>query len=56
MHTQAVVLFMQLGIQDKLRHKVIINHFCRYPHRNAILERSSTVEELTFLSKPGASF
>lgn len=54
-HTQAVALFTQLGIQDKLHHKVIINCFDRSSHLNAILERSFTVEELTFLSKPGHS-
>jgi uncharacterized protein (DUF924 family) len=30
--------------------------FGRYPHRNAILGRTSSAEELTFLSEPGTSF
>ena len=59
-HTQAVALFTQLGIQDnlnfELRHKAIIDRFGRYPHRNAILGRSSSAEELAFLSEPGSSF
>jgi len=59
-HTQAVALFMQLGIQDnlhfELRHKTIIDRFGRYPHRNAILGRISSPEELAFLSEPGSSF
>jgi uncharacterized protein (DUF924 family) len=59
-HTQAVALFTQLGIQDnlnfELRHKAIIDRFGRYPHRNAILGRSSSPEELAFLSEPGSSF
>nr|WP_315231538.1 DUF924 family protein [uncultured Albidiferax sp.] len=59
-HTQAVALFTQLGIQDNLnfalRHKAIIDRFGRYPHRNAVLGRSSTTEELVFLSEPGSSF
>jgi uncharacterized protein (DUF924 family) len=38
------------------RHKVIIDRFGRYPHRNAILERTSTGEELDFLQQPGSSF
>jgi uncharacterized protein (DUF924 family) len=46
--------------QDNLRfehaHKAIIDRFGRYPHRNAILGRSSTAEELAFLSEPGSSF
>ena len=59
-HTQAVALFTQLGNQDnlnfELRHKAIIDRFGRYPHRNAILGRSSTADELAFLSGPGSSF
>ena len=59
-HEQAVVLFSQPGMEDTLRfehaHKAIIDRFGRYPHRNAILGRSSTAEELAFLSGPGSSF
>jgi len=59
-HTQAVALFTQLGIQSNLdfalRHKAIIDRFGRFPHRNAILGRSSSAEELAFLSEPGSSF
>ncbi|HRH06159.1 MAG TPA: DUF924 family protein, partial [Burkholderiaceae bacterium] len=40
----------------ELRHKAIIDRFGRYPHRNAILGRASTPEELEFLTKPGSSF
>ena len=40
----------------ELRHKAIIDRFGRYPHRNAILGRSSTPEELSFLQQPGSSF
>lgn len=59
-HEQAVALFSQLEHEDNLRfehaHKAIIDRFGRYPHRNAILGRSSTAEELAFLSGPGSSF
>ena len=59
-HTQAVALFTQLGIQDNLnfalRHKTTIDRFGRYPHRNAILGRTSSAEEMAYLSEPGASF
>ena len=59
-HAQAVSLFSQPGMEDNLRfelhHKAIIDRFGRYPHRNAILERSSTAQELAFLSEPGSSF
>jgi len=37
-------------------HKRIIDRFGRFPHRNAILGRASTPEELEFLSQPGSSF
>ena len=40
----------------ELRHKVIIDRFGRYPHRNAMLSRQSTEEELAFLAQPGSSF
>lgn len=40
----------------ELRHKAIIDRFGRYPHRNAILGRTSTDEELAFLKEPGSSF
>ena len=59
-HEQAVALFSQPGLEDNLSfehaHKAIIDRFGRYPHRNAILGRSSTAEELAFLSGPGSSF
>jgi uncharacterized protein (DUF924 family) len=40
----------------ELRHKAIIDRFGRYPHRNEILGRVSTPEELVFLTEPGSSF
>lgn len=59
-HAQAAVLFDQAGMEDTLRfelaHKAIIDRFGRYPHRNALLGRASTPEELAFLSGPGSSF
>ena len=59
-HTQAVLLFAQPGLDNNLdferRHQAIIARFGRYPHRNAILGRSSSAEELAFLSEPGSSF
>ncbi|MGV3654527.1 MAG: DUF924 family protein [Noviherbaspirillum sp.] len=39
-----------------VRHREIIARFGRFPHRNAILGRSSTPEELAFLRQPGSSF
>jgi uncharacterized protein (DUF924 family) len=40
----------------ELRHTAIIDRFGRYPHRNVILGRASTPEELAFLTEPGSSF
>ena len=36
--------------------KTIIDRFGSYPHRNAILGRSFSAQELAFLSEPGSSF
>jgi len=37
-------------------HRDIVARFGRFPHRNRILGRPSTPEELYFLSQPGSSF
>lgn len=59
-HEIAVELFTRNGIQNnldfELKHKAIIERFGRYPHRNALLGRESTPDELAFLSQPGSSF
>jgi uncharacterized protein (DUF924 family) len=59
-HVQAERLFRQGGLEDGLRselqHKAIVDRFGRYPHRNAVLGRESTAEELEFLSQPGSRF
>ena len=59
-HAQAAQLFAQPGLEDglsfELRHQVIIDRFGRFPHRNALLGRASSAEELAFLSEPGSSF
>ena len=38
------------------RHQKIIARFGRFPHRNAVLGRESTAEEMEFLNKPGSRF
>tara|TARA_B100001123_G_scaffold450319_1_gene620415 strand:+ start:390 stop:932 length:543 start_codon:yes stop_codon:yes gene_type:complete len=38
------------------KHRDIIARFGRFPHRNLILKRKSTKEELEFLKQPGSSF
>lgn len=59
-HEFALKLFQRLGNEINLsfekQHKAIIERFGRYPHRNIILGRTSTPEELTFLTQPNSSF
>jgi uncharacterized protein (DUF924 family) len=59
-HETAVELFSQPELEHnlefELKHKAIIDRFGRYPHRNEILGRESTPEELEFLAGPGSSF
>lgn len=59
-HEQAVELFNQPGMESnydfELKHKAIIDRFGRYPHRNALLGRESSAEELEFLKQPGSGF
>ena len=38
------------------RHREVIRRFGRFPHRNAILGRTSTPEEIEFLKQPGSGF
>lgn len=39
-----------------VRHLEIIERFGRFPHRNAVLGRTSTDEEIAFLKQPGSGF
>ncbi|AGH94498.1 hypothetical protein A11Q_278 [Pseudobdellovibrio exovorus JSS] len=59
-HEEAVKLFSEKGLENNLHfeilHKNIIDRFGRYPHRNEILGRPSTVEEIEFLKQPNSSF
>ena len=60
-HDEAVRLYssdpaLSSNLNFELRHKAIIDRFGRYPHRNEILGRKSSNEELEFLSRPGSSF
>ena len=59
-HEVAERLFKQCGPKSnydfEIRHKKIVDRFGRYPHRNAILGRQSTEEELAFLAQPGYGF
>ncbi|MFC0251609.1 DUF924 family protein [Massilia consociata] len=65
MQELAVTLFTELaqeheGFTEALdyahRHRGVIARFGRFPHRNAILGRASTPEELAYLALPGSGF
>lgn len=59
-HEIAADLFRRNGIKGNLdfeiKHKNIIERFGRYPHRNSILGRAPTEDEIEFLKQPGSGF
>lgn len=59
-HVEAEILYREHALPDnyefELKHKVIIDRFGRYPHRNQILGRISSAEEIEFLKQPGSGF
>lgn len=60
-HEEAERLYKQIpdlqpNYAYELKHKAIIDRFGRYPHRNKILGRESTPEEIEFLKGPNSSF
>ena len=59
-HQEAVKVFSEPGLEGNLeyehKHKRIIDRFDRYPHRNDVLGRKSTPEEIEFLKGPDSSF
>lgn len=59
-HEEAMRLFSQPGLEFNLefeiQHKNIIERFGRYPHRNELLGRTSSPEEVEFLKQDGSSF
>ena len=56
-HKKAMALFKgHPSYEFEVAHKEIIEKFGRYPHRNAILARTSSADELTFLTQPNSSF
>jgi uncharacterized protein (DUF924 family) len=42
--------------RSAVRHAAIVERFGRFPHRNALLGRASSDEEIAFLRQPGSSF
>ena len=65
MQDEAIRLFTKLANEapehaDMLdyahRHRAVIERFGRFPHRNEILGRQSTAEEIAFVKQPGSGF
>lgn len=59
-HEQAEALFRDFASKNsygfEVKHRKIVDRFGRYPHRNSILGRESSAEEIEFLKQPGSSF
>ena len=57
-HKKGLQLFEASGMNTEfeIKHMKIIEQFGRYPHRNDILGRASTPDEIEFLKQPGSSF
>ena len=60
---QSIALFTSLArdhgdntLEWAEKHAVIVRRFGRFPHRNALLGRESTPEEIAFLRMPGSRF
>jgi uncharacterized protein (DUF924 family) len=57
---RSVALFEAIGVADwtkiAIAHRDLIARFGRFPHRNAVLGRASTPEELDALAQPGNAF
>ncbi|MCW8915152.1 MAG: DUF924 domain-containing protein [Magnetovibrio sp.] len=56
---RSIELFGELGgdsLEWAEKHRVIIERFGRFPHRNDVLGRASTPEETAFLTQPNSSF
>ncbi len=51
-----LVDYAKSTIDYEVKHRTIVERFGRYPHRNAILGRASTPEEVEFLKTPGSGF
>ncbi|MBC8056757.1 MAG: DUF924 family protein [Rhizobiales bacterium] len=65
MQDEAVRLFTRLATEAPVMaemlkyahaHRDVVQRFGRFPHRNAILGRQSTAEEIAFLREPGSRF
>lgn len=61
---ESIVLFRAMNadaspnsqLDYALRHQAVVRRFGRFPHRNAMIGRASTPEEIEFLKTPAAPF
>lgn len=54
--TGALRQVLEQNVDYAVRHRAVIAQWGRFPHRNQVLGRTSTAEELLFLQQPGSSF
>lgn len=54
--TGALRQVLEQNVDYAVRHRDVIAQWGRFPHRNLVLGRTSTAEELLFLQQPGSSF
>ena len=47
---------METALDYAIQHRDIVARFGRFPHRNVLLGRTSSGEEVEFLKQPGSSF
>lgn len=50
------IKYVETTIGFEKRHNVILEKFGRYPHRNQVLGRESTAEEMEYLENGGETF
>jgi uncharacterized protein (DUF924 family) len=54
--SDGLVAILRAACDYAVKHADIVKRFGRFPHRNDLLGRPSTPEEVKFLSEPGSSF
>jgi uncharacterized protein (DUF924 family) len=54
--TGALRQVLEQNVVYAIRHRAVVAQWGRFPHRNLILDRTSTADELLFLQQPGSSF
>ena len=55
-HKEGAKKMFEVALDYAIQHRDIIARFGRFPHRNELLARESTKEELSFLATKGSSF